>query len=166
MAQHSLAAFAARILPVAALIACSGEPPVGPADAKGPDDAELRLARAVPGNYDLEFLWSGTALTIIAHVRDASNAAPDGGTITLQYCSLGQPTNDITQPDEAASSACADHSGHWVTLARGSVNSSGDLILPFGPVTVVTVIGFRLVYTGQGSGVQNATHVEDWYRPI
>ncbi|MGK2963317.1 MAG: hypothetical protein ACSLFK_14430 [Gemmatimonadaceae bacterium] len=166
MAQRPLAILIAKIVPAAALIACSSQSPLAPRDGTRADDVELRLARAIPGFYDLEFSWSGTELTIIAHVRDANNAAPEGGTVTLQYCSLGPPTNDITQPDEAASSACADHSGHWVTLAKGSLNSSGDFVLPFGPVSVVTVIGFRLVYTGQGSGVQNGTAVEDWYRPI
>ena len=124
------------------------------------------LSRPVQGQYDLEFLWSGTELTIIAHVRDAAGAAPDGGTVVIEYCSLGPPTNDITQPDEAPSSACADHSGHWAALTRLSLDSSGDASLDFGPVRVVTVIGFRLRYVGSGSGVENATRVEDWFRPL
>jgi hypothetical protein len=40
------------------------------------------------------------------------------------------------------------------------------VVLPFGTVSVVTVIGFRLRFTGEGSGVQNYTLVEDWYRPL
>ena len=87
--------------------------------------------------------------------------------MVIQYCSYnGFPKFDITQPDEAASSACADHSAHWVTLTRQSLNPAGDATLPFGPVTVVTVIGFRLRYTGGGSGVENHTLVEDWFRPL
>lgn len=39
-------------------------------------------------------------------------------------------------------------------------------MLPFGTVSVVTVIGFRLRFTGEGSGVQNYTLVEDWYRRL
>ena len=51
---------------------------------------------------------------------------PEGGTVVIQYCSFGPPTNDITQPDEAPSSACADHSGHWATLTRLTLDPSGD----------------------------------------
>ena len=154
------------VLPALAVVACSDQSPVGPGTEPDRADGPVLLAQPATGEYDLEFLWSGTALTIVAHVRAAGGGAPGGGTVVFQYCSLGQPTDDITQPDEAPISACADHSGHWVTLARGSLNAAGDASLSFGPVTVVTVIGFRLRYTGQGSGVENATIEEDWFRPL
>jgi hypothetical protein len=125
------------------------------------------LSQPVLGSYDLEFLWSGTELTIVAHVRDAEGGAPDGGRIVIQYCSYnGFPTDDIEQPDEAPSSACADRTAHWVTLAVGRLDPNGNASLDFGRVTVVTVIGFRLQYFGQGSGIQNKSIVEDWYRPL
>ena len=153
------------VLPAIAVVACS-ESPVGPNAGSDRADGPVPFAQPATGEYDLEFLWSGTALTIVAHVRAAGGAAPGGGTVVFQYCSLGQPTDDIDQPDEASISACADHSGHWVTLARRTLNPAGDASLSFGSVTVVTVIGFRLRYTGQGSGVENATIEEDWFRPL
>jgi hypothetical protein len=165
MTYNTVSRLVARVVPAATLIACSAPSPVAPLSRDHVDDA-IQLSQPAPGQYDLEFSWSGTQLTVIGHVRDAGNAAPGGGTVSLQYCSYGQPTNDITQPDEAPVSACADHTGHWVTLARGGLDSFGDFTLPFGPVTVVTVIGFRLVYVGQGSGVQNGSVAEDWYRPL
>jgi hypothetical protein len=166
MTQNTVARLVVKVLPAVAFVACSDQSPIAPGAAPDRVDNVALLSQPVLGQYDLEFSWSGTALTIIAHVRDAAGGAPEGGTVVLQYCSYGQPTDDITQPDEAPSSACADHSAHWVTLVRGSVDASGDFSLSFGPVSVVTVIGFRLLYIGQGSGVQNYTLVEDWYRPL
>jgi hypothetical protein len=168
MIRRSIARLAVTVVPIVALVACSGRSPIAPGGATDRLESAVLLSQPVPGQYDLEFLWSGTALTIVAHVRDSTGAAPGGGTVTIQYCSYnGYPTNDITQPDEAPSSACeVDHSGHWRTLTRAPLDPSGDFTLPFGTVRVVTVIGFRLVYSSQGSGVQSYTVVEDWYRPL
>lgn len=86
--------------------------------------------------------------------------------MVFQYCSYkGLPMNDITQPDEAPSSACADRLGSWKTLARVPVTGSGDAALGFGAITVVNVIGFRYRYLRQGSGIANwTTQPEDWTR--
>lgn len=164
MSRRAFARFATT-LSVVALGACSDQSLVAPATLERAESPP-RFAQPQPGQYDLEFLWSGTALTIVVHARTAGGGAPDGGTATVQYCSLGPPTDDITQPDEAASSACEDHSGHWVTRYRTPLNASGDAYLNFGSVSVVTVIGFRLRYSGEGSGVENGTVIEDWYRPL
>jgi hypothetical protein len=170
MTHRTIARLVATVLAAVAFVACSDQSPV--ASSASPDHLEsaVPLSRPELGQYDLEFSWNGTThlVTIIAHVRDAGGGAPGGGTVTLQYCSYnGYPTDDITQPDEAPSSACAEHTAHWVTLVRGSLPASGDAVLwELGPVNVVTVIGFRLLYTGGGSGVQNYTLVEDWYRPL
>lgn len=155
------------LLSAGVLIACSDQTPVSPETADislGPPGLE---AQPVLGTYDLEFSWSGTALTIITHVRAGNDEAPEGGSVTIQYCSLkGLPPDDITQPDEAPASACEDRSGRWRTLDMISLDPSGDAAYYFGPVTVVTVIGFRFTYSGRGSGVEHQTVVEDWYRPL
>jgi len=165
MHRHVIVRLLVITLP-AAIAACSEQTPVALGTAPERIERAVVLAQPATGLYDLDFSWSGTELTLVAHVRDASGSAPDGGTVTFQYCSYGQPTNDITQPDEAPSSACADRDARWVTLARVPLNASGDAALPFGPVSVVTVIGFRIRYTAQGSGVENESVVEDWYRPL
>ena len=167
MTDRAIACSVAGVLLGVLFAACAGPSPVAPTIHPAGTQNVVVLSQPEEGSYDLEFLWSGTRLTIVAHVRDASGAPPEGGTVALQYCSYnGYPTDDIEQPDEAPSSACDDRDAHWVTLVREPLNAAGDFTLSFGTVSVVTVIGFRLRYTGQGSGIENGTHVEDWYRPL
>jgi hypothetical protein len=154
------------MLTAAASVACteSAVEPSAPDASAGP--TSLARTQPVLGQYDIEFRWSGE-LAVIAHVRDASGAAPTGGSVTFQYCSLkGLPTNDITQPDEAPASACTDGSGRWRSLLKMRLNQFGDAGMNFGSVSVVTVIGFRVVYAPEGSGVAASSVVEDWYRPL
>lgn len=164
MTRHAVVRLAV-MLTAAASVACTDsavEPSAEPTERSTP------LARKTPalGQYDIEFRWSGE-LAVIAHVRDASGAAPTGGSVTFQYCSLkGLPTNDITRPDEAPASACADGSGRWRSLLKMSLNQFGDAGMNFGSVSVVTVIGFRVVYAPEGSNVAASSVVEDWYRPL
>jgi hypothetical protein len=159
MPSFKLAWFAAGVVSVS--VACSDTSPV----ASGTTEPSF-LSAPEPGSYDLGFLWNGIELTLLAHVEDAAGTPATGGAVVFQYCSYkGLPPNDITQPDEAPSSACADGSGTWVTLARVVVNGSGDAALNFGAITVVNVIGFRYRYVGQGSGIANGTsEPEDWTR--
>ena len=156
---------ALALLAAAASVACTESAVEPSAEALG---SAAPLARTPPvlGEYDIEFQWNGE-LVLIAHVRDANGAAPTGGSVTFQYCSLkGVPPGDITQPDEAPASACADGSGRWRNLVRGSLDESGDFSMNFGVVSVVTVIGFRLSYSPQGSGIAASSVIEDWYRPL
>ena len=116
------------------------------------------------GTFDLNFLFSGE-LVLWAHIESASGNAPDG-VVVFQYCSYkGLPPNDITQPDEAPSSACADGSGRWRNLnARIEVDANGDAFLNFGLVQVVNIIGFRYTYS-HGSVIAKAvTDPENWVR--
>ncbi|HET8944915.1 MAG TPA: hypothetical protein VFO59_09060 [Dehalococcoidia bacterium] len=159
MPSSKLAWLAAGV--ASASVACSDSSPLAPAAAE-----PSLLSQPVPGSYDLDFQWNGVELILLAHVEDASSTPATGGAVVFQYCSYkGVPPNDITQPDEAPSSACADGSGTWATLARVGVNASGDAALNFGAISVVNVIGFRYRYIGQGSGIANAiTDPEDWTR--
>lgn len=170
MPDRTVGRLAATVLAVVAFVACSDRSPVAPHASPDHLESAIPLSQPELGQYDLEFSWNATTrlVTIIAHVRDGGGGAPGGGTVALAYCSYnGYPTDDITQPDEAPTSACADHTAHWRTLTRTTLPASGDAVLwALGPVNVVTVIGFRLVYIGGGSGVQNHTLVEDWYRPL
>lgn len=166
MTPQAIARLAVTLTAVAATVACTESPVEPSADAR--IEGPISLARTAPvlGQYDIEFEWDGE-LAVIGHVRDANGGAPTGGSVTFQYCSLkGVRTNDITQPDEAPSSACADGSGRWRTLLRGSLNEAGDFGMNFGVVSVVTVIGFRMSYSPQGSGIAAASVIEDWYRPL
>jgi hypothetical protein len=124
------------------------------------------LAQPVPGSYELTFNFD-VELILKAHIEDHLGNPASGGLVVFQYCSYkGLPPNDITQPDEAPSSACADGSATWVTLARVPVNSvSGEALLNFGVVSVVNVIGFRFRYLGQGTGIANSLiDPVDWVR--
>jgi hypothetical protein len=119
----------------------------------------------VTGTYELDFLYSGE-LVLAAHIEDDQQNPATDGVVVFQYCSyLGQPRNDVTRPDEAPSSACADGTARWANLrARVPVTTEGDALLNFGTVSVVDVIGFRYKYS-HGSEVANAvTEPEDWVR--
>ena len=139
-------------LAAAASILCSSEPLAVPPAKEA-------------GTYELNFLWNGE-LILWAHIESAAGDAPDG-VVVFQYCSYrGLPPNDITQPDEAPSSACADGSGRWRNLnARVAVDTNGDAFLNFGVIQVVNTIGFRYSYS-RGSVVANGgADPEDWIRP-
>ncbi|HEU5051032.1 MAG TPA: hypothetical protein VFU00_11940 [Gemmatimonadales bacterium] len=166
MSFHPLARLVVAALPAVALIACADSSPVSPsADSDQAERTALRT-QAVLGQYDIEFSSSGSELILIAHVRNAEGGAPGGGAVTFQYCSYkGLPSNDITQPDEAPSSACADGSASWANLLRMNVDAAGDAAMNFGVVQVVNTIGFRFKYSGKRNGVASATSLpEDWTR--
>ena len=119
------------------------------------------------GVYELEFaVNTGGALILQAHIEDTSGDPAMDGKVIFQYCSYkGLPTNDISQPDEAPSSACADGTGRWRNLnARVPVTNNGDAFLYFGGVSVVTVIGFRYTYSGGTQIADWVTEPEDWFR--
>ena len=124
------------------------------------------FAQSVEGNYDLDFNFD-VELILIAHVDDGSGNPAPGGMVVFQYCSYkGLPSNDITQPDEAPSSACADGSATWANVGKVQINpDTGDALLNFGLVRVVNVIGFRYRYIAQGSGIANKRiDPVDWIR--
>ena len=117
------------------------------------------------GSYALNFFFNGE-LVLGAHVEDSQGNPATDGVVVFQYCSYrGVRRNDITQPDEAPSSACADGSARWVNLrARITVNEDGDAFLNFGLIEVVNVIGFRYKYS-RGTGIADwVTDPEDWVR--
>ena len=166
MAPQTIARLAVILTAVAVTMACTESAVEPSADARIEEPISLARTAPVLGQYDIEFQWNGE-LAVIAHVRDANGGAPTGGSVTFQYCSLkGVPTGDITQPDEAPASACEDGSGRWRSLLRGKLNEAGDFGMNFGVVSVVTVIGFRMSYSPQGSGIAAASIIEDWYRPL
>jgi hypothetical protein len=103
-------------------------------------------------------------LTLRAHVESSFGPA-ERGAVTFQYCSLkGGPRNDITQPDEAPSSACEiDGTGRWVNLLSMKVNEAGDAFMNFGVVRIPRTVGFRFRYSPQGGGIASGVSpVEDF----
>ena len=142
----------AVVLSIVGAVAC------GYASAAPPPPKEV-------GNYDLSFVVNIVgALVLVAHVTDSQGAAATDGVVVFEYCSLGGRANDITQPDEAPLSACADGSGRWRRLDRALITLGGNASLFFGVVQVVPVIGFRYTYT-QGSEIADwVTEPEDWVR--
>ena len=117
------------------------------------------------GNYDLSFVVNiAGELVLVAHVTDSQGAVATDGVVVFEYCSFGGRANDITQPDEAPLSACADGSGRWRRLDRALITRDGNASLFFGLVQVVPVIGFRYTYS-QGSEIADwVTDPVDWVR--
>lgn len=60
MTSGTMARLAANALAAAALVACSDRSPVTPSPAPHRPDNAVVLAQPAEGQYDLEFLWSGT----------------------------------------------------------------------------------------------------------
>jgi hypothetical protein len=118
------------------------------------------------GLYELNFSFTQfNDLVLDAHITDqALNPALDG-VVVFDYCSLkGVPRFDISQPDEAPISACADGSGKWIRLTRPVPVSNGHALLDFGLVQVVNVIGFRYSYS-RGTVIANGSiDPVDWIR--
>lgn len=117
------------------------------------------------GTYELHFYFDDE-LILRAHIADAEGNPATDGVVVFQYCSYkGLPKGDITQPDEAPSSACADGSARWLNLrARVEVTTVGDALLNFGLVQVVNVIGFRYKYSHGSEIADRVTEPVDWIR--
>jgi hypothetical protein len=153
----------------AAIMACAGDSPVSPEGFASPPSALSRQASQVnAGIYQLSFYTnglvpvttlvagSGAELILGALVTDAAGAPAQGGTVTFQYCSLkGLPSNDITQADEAPSSACASGDGSWTRLTAVPVDAGGRAYMDFGIVMLPRTIGFRFAYTRKGGAVSS-----------
>jgi hypothetical protein len=130
------------------------------------DSAAARPEKVV-GIYELEFAVNTVGELILqAHIEDPSGNPATDGVVVFQYCSYkGLPPKDITQPDEAPSSACANGTGRWRNLiARIPVTANGDAFLNFGTVTVVNVIGFRYTYSRGTQIADWVTDPKDWFR--
>ena len=117
------------------------------------------------GHYDLSFVVNiAGELVLVAHVTDSQGAVATDGVVVFDYCSFGGKPKDITQPDEAPLSACADGSGRWRRLDRALITGNGNASLFFGLVQVVPVIGFRYTYS-QGSEIADwVIEPVDWVR--
>jgi len=153
MPRGKLARLSFAVLAAFAFVACSDQSPVAPGATPDAVQPLTALAPGVPGLYELTFFLNGE-LVLTAHVEALVSGEPaDGGAVTFQYCSYkGRPKNDITQPDEAPSSACEDGSATWVTLRRVRIErATGDASLNFGTVSVVNIIGFRGHYVSQNT---------------
>lgn len=133
--------------------------------------AYLNLSVAAPpvkvdGIYELSFSFN-QELVLDAHITD-TDTEPNpalNGVVVFDYCSFkGLPRNDITQPDEAPSSACADGSGRWIRIPGRFPVSNGHALMNFGIVQVVNVIGFRYTYS-RGTEIANGSSGPvDWIR--
>lgn len=120
----------------------------------------------VDGIYELSFSFN-QELTLDAHITD-TDPEPNpalNGVVVFEYCSLkGLPRNDITQPDETSSSACADGSGRWIRLRGRFPVSNGHALMNFGLVQVVNVIGFRYTYSRGTEIADGSSGPVDWIR--
>ena len=141
------------------------------AAAKSSLGSKVVFASPVPaqpvaeGSYELTFSFNGE-LILMAHIEDNLGNPAQRGAVVFQYCSYkGLPSDDITQPDEAPSSACENGTADWANLARVRVNSSGNAFLNFGLIRVVNTIGFRYRYVNQGGPIDSkVTDPVDWIR--
>jgi hypothetical protein len=163
MGRRNLAGYLAVGGAAFALLACSDQSPVAPTSTDLP--VFVRTA-AASGSFQLSFFANGLQpvsslpvfqeLILGAHIADGSGAPARGGSVTFQYCSLkGGPPNDISRADEAPSAACATRDASWANLTSVPVNAAGDAYMNFGFVSIPRTVGFRIKYTGQGSGIAN-----------
>jgi hypothetical protein len=172
-------------------VACSTPSPVSPSatvdipsssvSASGPGrtitlSSPSNAAPGVPGSYDLSFFYQGQEVTTLpvcqpstcpelvlrAHVEGSSGPA-QRGTVTFQYCSYrGGPSNDISRPDEAPSSACEiEGTGSWSSLLTLKVDANGNASMTFGYVRIPRTVGFRMRYSSQGSGIASGASLPE-----
>jgi hypothetical protein len=169
-------------LSACSLIACSSQSPVAPGVVAVPGSLDAKSPRGVPGIYDLTFYAgvNGTyqevsslkvgainAMILKARVTDLSGNPATTGTVTFEYCSYGEPTNDITNPDEAPKEACEQGAATWAALGRAmrvADASARCYFLPgasacegFSIVRIPRTIGFRFRYTQQGNSIASGT---------
>jgi hypothetical protein len=151
-------------------------PPSSPGRTSVTLSAPANAAPGVAGSYDLSFLYNGQEVTTLpvcqpstcpelvlrGHVEGTSGPA-QRGTVTFQYCSYkGGPRNDLSRPDEAPSSACEiDGTGRWTSLLTIKIDVNGDASMNFGYVTIPRIIGFRIRYSPQGSGIASGTSLPE-----
>jgi len=142
------------------MAACSehspAQPGASPSAITSHQDAHGQAT--APGTYDISFLKEthqglqsidstlnvGEFLVLKAEVRDSSGALAQRGTVTYEYCSLGNV--------KVQSSNCDTGSGRWKRLWSVSVDSVGSLF-GFGACSTPRTIGFRFRYAGQNSGI-------------
>ena len=137
-------------------------------------------AQAILGTYEISFfsngkdiapyltLLVGEELVLQAHVTDAALVDAQRGAVTFQYCSL-RGGRSLTQTDPAPSAACdgVDATGTWISVVTFKVDAgtclglghggSGYACVDFGAIRSPRKVGFRFRYTGQGSGIADAT---------
>ena len=128
----------------------------------------------VPGSYELSFFTedfvqlsslpactpspgvSCPDLVLGAHITDNAGLPAQGGSVTFQICVIaGQHVGDLHR-HWAPSAECDTGSGAWESLgANLKLNESGDAFTGFGIIINPRTIGFRVRYSGQGSGIAN-----------
>ena len=117
--------------------------------------APAASAAPAPGTYTLSFnpdsVTGGASYIVIALVKDSAGASATGGTVVFQVCKVG--SNVAIRP----SSACADGgAGRWRTFDKRAV-VGGLATTNAATYEVFSDIqhGWRIKYTGQGSGIAN-----------
>lgn len=162
----------------AVFAACSGDSPTMPSQSSVvAGDQSAKRSPALPGVYELSFNVfqggdyqevsslpvSSEELILKAYVTDSSDHPATAGSVTFEYCSYKKgPPNDIERADEAPKEACADGSARWARLTTRSVRDglcptlgAGYACMNFGIVRIPRVIGFRMRYESQGSGISS-----------
>jgi hypothetical protein len=167
------------VLSVCALVACSSQSPVSPANYAGAASLDAQGSQGVPGIYTLSFFARvGGAyqevsslpvltaeLILKAQVTDGSGNPAQQGSVTFEYCSYGKRPNGITSADEAPKEACEQGLAKWARLASVSVENfgnclalgSGSACTNFGIVRIPRTIGFRFRYAQQKGSIAGGT---------
>ena len=145
-------------LVAAALAACSDQSPVSPGPAPGAALQVGVLAQPVDGSGEISFVTDNfpPEVTLVAHVSAEGDPA-EGGEVTFQFCAPKTP-GDLGFPSGPLPSVECEPggSGRWWRAATVPV-VAGEASMDFCCVSTQTILGFRFVYYGKGSGVGNFT---------
>ena len=170
----------AVVLSACSLIACSSQIPAAPGPVAGPDGPAAGSQRGVPGIYDLTFIYpvngayqevsslivGGINTPFLkARVTDMSGNPATTGTVTFDYCSYGEPTNNVANPDALPKEACEQGAAMWAPLDRAKRVGDGSCYFLAGAsaceglriVRIPRTLGFRFRYTQQGNNIASGT---------
>ena len=143
-------------LVAAALAACSDQSPVSPGPAPGAALQVGVLAQPVDGSGEISFVTDDfpPSVIVVAHVTAEGNPA-QGGEVTFQFCVNGV---DRGVPSGSLPSVECEPggSGRWRRAATVPV-VAGEASMDFCCVSTQSILGFRFVYYGKGSGIGNFT---------
>jgi hypothetical protein len=175
MTSGKLSRFTLFVIGACLVLGCSEDMAVTPSATPEPfgDASASASPQAVPGTYQLSFvngsmqpvstLPAGSELVLHAYVQDSNGSAAQRGSVKFQFCALKGGRSLGTNP--VPSIQCeSGGTAAWITLITFKVDAgtcpnlgTGNACVNFGFKPTPGTIGFRFLYTAQGSSIANGT---------